>query len=222
MKKVDRPEAPTPGPSSAEPTKSAPKPIRAPAPSSTRDERAAPGLPPARPHFVAAEGTGPTSGDNHELRFRTSPSTVQATAGAEGATLSNTLSKKERLQLFLKALADVPDDQRPSTHDEAFALIATTLNRIEDAHSGVPYNPDTWQTDGRMYPPQLDARRSVQGFTGVTRYRSKGHNTFIGDNGAIEIASIPAGGGVLDGRKVFVSVPGRDGRDVWSQAVSRD
>ena len=63
------------------------------------------------------------------------------------------LSKDARLRLFFDGLRSaIP----AANHDEAFALIATTLNAVEGEHSGVPANPSNWQSDGRMYPPQAD------------------------------------------------------------------
>jgi hypothetical protein len=61
-------------------------------------------------------------------------------------------------------------------------------------------------TDGRMYPPQADSIRPVKGRPDLTRYVSKGHNTIIGRNGAIEIR-------LLDGTPVFRK-PGADGASI--------
>ena len=41
--------------------------------------------------------------------------------------------------------------------------------------------------DGRMYPPQMDHAYPVKDRPGFTRFRSKGHNTLIGQDGTIEI-----------------------------------
>jgi hypothetical protein len=57
-----------------------------------------------------------------------------------------------------------------------------------------------------MYPPQVDSLRAVPGRSDVKRFRSRSHNTLIGDNGAVEIRE-------LSGGTIF-SKPGADGRTV--------
>jgi hypothetical protein len=76
--------------------------------------------------------------------------------------------------------------------------------------TSIPFNPDFWQTDGRMYPPQPDSIREVEGQPKVKRFRSRRHNTYIAENGAIEIKSIPEG-------VVILAKPGADGKGVWEQ-----
>lgn len=93
------------------------------------------------------------------------------------------------------------------SESEALALIAVTLTAVEDEMTDVPADPSKWMTDGRLYPPQPDSRRHVPEYTWVTRYRSRGHNTFIAQNGAIEIRR-------LEGDVLFRKA-GRDRRHVW-------
>mgnify|MGYP001324992190 CR=1 FL=1 len=90
--------------------------------------------------------------------------------------------RPDRLAEFLRRLRQAPPAQ---DGQEAFEQIAAILNAVEDELTDIPYDPDRWMNDGRMYPPQRDSGRSELG--GVIRFRSRGHNTFVGPNGAIEI-----------------------------------
>ena len=96
-------------------------------------------------------------------------------------------SKYDRFQEFLKRLEHA---SCASSHDAAFGLLCDTLNQVEDDLSDIPYGPENWQTDGRMYPPEEDSARAVEGRSDLIRYRHKGHNTFTRENGAIEIQDL--------------------------------
>ena len=110
-------------------------------------------------------------------------------------------TKAERFAEFLRRLASAP----PATDFAgALRLIGDTLNAVEDAMTSIPFDPSRWMTDGRMYPPQADSERAVPGRAGVRRFRSKAHNTLVGDSGAIEIRD-------LSGGRIFAK-PGADGR----------
>jgi hypothetical protein len=78
---------------------------------------------------------------------------------------------------------------------------------VEDELTGIPYDPDSWREDGRIYPPQRDNMRQVPGHPHVARFRSRKHSTYVGMNGSLEIVSL---GGTVQIRK-----PGADGRHVW-------
>lgn len=117
------------------------------------------------------------------------------------------LSKAQRLQLFYAALNDAP---AVASGELAFDLLCDTLNSVEDQHSGVIANPDNWQEDGRLYPPQADSVRTLPGHPGMKRFRSRAHNTYIAANGAIEILGIPD-------QKVIFAKTGADGRNVWDE-----
>lgn len=77
-----------------------------------------------------------------------------------------------------------------SSADDAFTLLATTLNTVEDEFTDIPFNPARWMTDGRMYPPQPDSARPVPGRPDLTRYRNRGHSTIIGNDGSITIFEV--------------------------------
>src|SRR5438270_9250182 len=115
------------------------------------------------------------------------------------------MDKKARLELFCERLAAA---QAASTRDEGYALICSTLDIVEDEHSGVPNNPPSWRTDGRLYPPQTDRVYAVDGFPEVLRYSSFRHDTYIGSNGAIEIR-------VIATDAVLFTKPGANGKGVW-------
>jgi hypothetical protein len=116
------------------------------------------------------------------------------------------ITKAQRLIEFLRRLRWAAP---AANAEEAFELVARILNAVEDEFSGTPFDPQAWQTDGRLYPPQIDSRRVVPDRPDVTRYRSRSHNTFIAANGAIEIQTID--------RVVLLSKPGADGESVWSR-----
>jgi len=67
-------------------------------------------------------------------------------------------------------------------------LIESVLNGVEDRHSGVPFRPENWRFDGRMYPPQDDAERKSP-IAGVRVFRTRGHRVWIAANGAIRITT---------------------------------
>lgn len=115
------------------------------------------------------------------------------------------MTKAERLALFYERLLAAP---AAGSHDEAYALLCSTLNAVEEEHSGAPYNPNAWRTDGRMYPPQKDRVFAVSGFPEVLRYNSFRHDTFIANNGAIEVKIIATG-------EVHFEKLGSNGKGVW-------
>lgn len=96
-------------------------------------------------------------------------------------------SKEDRFAEFLRRLSAAPP---AGTAQEALRLLGDTLNEVEDELTDIPYAPENWQTDGRMYPPREDSAREVRGRDDLIRYRNRGHNSYIRDNGAIEVRDI--------------------------------
>lgn len=109
------------------------------------------------------------------------------------------------MRLFFDRLRASPP---ASHHDEARRLVDDTLNAVENEYSGVPFDPQNWRTDGRMYPVQDDNAADVPGHPEVTSYRSFKHETFIRQNGAIEIR-------IVETKEVVLEKPGSDGKGVW-------
>lgn len=77
---------------------------------------------------------------------------------------------------------------------------------MEGEFSGVPFDPDQWMADGRLYPPRADNRRPVPSRPDLVRYRHFHARTWIGANGAIRIQT--------DSGKILVDKPDHDGRKV--------
>ncbi len=111
-------------------------------------------------------------------------------------------SRAVRLREFLRRLDLAPP---AASHDEAMRQIVEILNRVEDEMTTIPHDPTLPINDGRMYPPQPDSKRSVSGRADLTRYRSKGHSTLIGNNGSIRIVQGTAG-------PALFAKPGADGQ----------
>lgn len=112
--------------------------------------------------------------------------------------------KSSRLAEVFRRLAAIPD---AASAEEVLAQFATILNQVEDELTSIPYDPENWFVDGRLYPPQTDSARPVAGHPLVVRYRNRKHNTFVGANGSMEVQGI-------DGY-VHFQKPGADGRSVW-------
>jgi hypothetical protein len=118
------------------------------------------------------------------------------------------LTQAERFAVFLKRLQAT---QPAGSGVDAFSLLSSTLNAVENSFSGVAYDPAKHLTDGRLYPPQDDNRRDVAGRKDIVRYRSRGHNTWIADNGAIRIEKIAKG---AEPAVCCLDKPGADGKTV--------
>jgi hypothetical protein len=110
---------------------------------------------------------------------------------------------RERLQEFFRRLMT---ERAASSEPEALKQIEDTLNGVEDEMTSIPFNPKTRGDDGRMYAPQRDARRPTDRHD-VARYRTRGHNIFVRQSGAIEIRTVK-------GARIEFDKPGADGRRV--------
>lgn len=118
------------------------------------------------------------------------------------------VSQRERTNIFLKRLSAAPPS---ASEDEALAMLARILNGVEDEFTTIPNDPSQWKTDGRLYPPQIDNRFSVEGHDDIVRFRNRKHSTLVGANGAIKI--LKEGTTCLD-------KPGSDGRTITSLMAS--
>jgi len=94
------------------------------------------------------------------------------------------MTKGERLAEFYRRLLLAPPAK---DHDEAFKQMETILNAVEDEFSGIEYNLETSDIDGRLYPPSRKFRRKVPGHPELMKYAQRRHFTVIAANGAIEI-----------------------------------
>ena len=117
------------------------------------------------------------------------------------------IPRQERFSEFCRRIQRAPPSR---SFTDAYNQICHILDAVEDELTAIPFNSDNWQTDGRMYPPQLDSVREVEGHPEIKRFRSRAHNTFIGANGSIEIQ-------VVSSKEVILSKAGEDGRGVWEQ-----
>jgi hypothetical protein len=93
-------------------------------------------------------------------------------------------SRAERFAEILRRLDGAP---AASSFDEAYRQLCDIVNAVEDEMTSVPYDPANWQTDGRLYPPQMDNMKDLPGHPEVKRFRTRRHYVLIGPNGAIEI-----------------------------------
>jgi len=102
-----------------------------------------------------------------------------------------------------------------ASFETAYRLLCDTLNGVENEFTDIPYKPDAWESDGRLYPPQRDSMRAVGPAGTVRRFRSRGHYTYIATNGAIEIREVHGGG-------LLLTKPGANGLGVWHTEPTKD
>jgi hypothetical protein len=121
--------------------------------------------------------------------------------------MEGTPSKSERLAEFFQRLGTASP---AASFDEAYKLLCSALDQVEDELSGLPNEPERWMTLDRMFPPQSDRMSSVEGCD-VKRFDNVRHFTYIAGNGAIEIRSKRRKKGAIE---VHFSKPGLDGRSI--------
>jgi hypothetical protein len=121
--------------------------------------------------------------------------------------MEGTPSKAERLAEFFRRLGEAG---AASSFDEAYRLLCSTLDQVEDEMSGLPNEPERWMTSDRMFPPQSDRMSSVEGCD-VKRFDNLRHITYIAANGAIEIRSKRRRDGAIE---VHFSKAGSDGQNI--------
>jgi len=112
------------------------------------------------------------------------------------------MERSKRFALFVREMEEAAP---AASFEEARQLLEAKLNKIEDAHSGVPFRPENWRQDGRMYPPQDDAEKKTK-ITGIRIFRTRGHRVWIATNGAIRITTA---GTAED--QIVLDKAGRDG-----------
>lgn len=97
---------------------------------------------------------------------------------------------------------------RPAASFEAaWSDLERTIDEVEDEFSGVPKNPARWQSDGRIYMPQVDSEvRPPRPW--VRKFRTRGHYALFGPNGSVEVQD-------LKGERIHQR-RGADGRGVLS------
>jgi hypothetical protein len=116
------------------------------------------------------------------------------------------MTKRERIAELVRQL----EAARPAASaDEALHLVTSTLEAIEDQHSGVPNDPSSPFADERIWPPIARYHFAIEGRDDLDGYRQKGHETLIGANGAILIRTRIE-------IRIILDKPGRDGRKVSS------
>ncbi|MEO8270516.1 MAG: hypothetical protein ABI557_12405 [Aureliella sp.] len=109
-------------------------------------------------------------------------------------------SKAERFDEFIRWLALLPPVDSVAG---ALTVLSAVLNAVEEGMPDISSTPENWQSDGRMYPPQMDSSRDVPGREDLIRFRSRGHNTIVRNNGAIKLRD-------LQNNRLFQK-PGADG-----------
>lgn len=113
--------------------------------------------------------------------------------------------KQERLREIFRRMEEAPPS---SSFDDAYELLCTTMDEVEDELTGLPNEPERWREIPRLFPPQMDRMSRIEGCE-VYRFDSLRHVTYIAENGAIEIRSLRLAEGQL---QIHFTKAGSDGR----------
>jgi hypothetical protein len=93
---------------------------------------------------------------------------------------------------------------------EGVSAIADRLRAIQALLAAAPGAAVPASTritrDGRIYPPDQDEKK-VSTVEGARRYRTRGHNVYIGENGAIAFENVKT-------KLIEFSKPGSDGKEI--------
>lgn len=111
------------------------------------------------------------------------------------------MTREERLEEFFRRLLRAPPQ---NTAAESKWLLAVTLNAVEDELTDFPYDPEHFGSNDRMYPVPDEAWADLGG---AFVARSRGHQIYVGRNGAIEICRRSDGA-------ILMSKPGANGRGI--------
>jgi hypothetical protein len=98
--------------------------------------------------------------------------------------------------------------ERGSTEnaEQALELVAKLLIAVADELSGITFNPRLSAERRSNAPAEGRCSTRSQGRPDLTRYRSRRHNLYVSDDGAIRIDEV--------GGKCLLSKPGRSGRTI--------
>jgi hypothetical protein len=95
---------------------------------------------------------------------------------------------QQRLELFFKRLMDAAP---AASAEEALALVCRLMEEVEEELCPVPkQTPAPTDFTGRMYPPQADRIRLMEG--GILRANTRHHRIFCRPSGAIDIWHVPS------------------------------
>ncbi|MFY0256321.1 RHS repeat domain-containing protein, partial [Chitinophaga sp. 30R24] len=152
----------------------------------------------AKDPIVKEENEAKAKQDAIELAVVWGAGKAMNEAGNMLKSTSVILSKSERLGIFINRLKSA---SAAKNQEEALKLINSTLDKVEDAYSGVPKAPGIPnRDDGRMYGI-LDKKYVITQEDGTMIANTKGNRIILEKDGGFKIQS-------KDGTKTFLDKPG--------------